>query len=220
MTNSDLKRMAKEKLKGNWGIALAAILVASIITSAASAVFGIVELVVIGPLAVGLACIFLGIVRGRKAQFEDLFAGFNNFFNTFITGLLVTLFTFLWSLLFVIPGIIKSYSYAMTYYIQYDHPEMSETDAITASRQMMNGHKWDLFMLDLSFFGWYLLVVLTFGLLSLYVIPYHLAARAAFYENLVAAESGAGSASTDTMGTFSVDPDISASRTDPSDESL
>ena len=204
MSNSELKRLAKEKLKGNWGVALVSILIAGVISSIASAAFGIVELLVIGPLAVGIACVFLGILRGRTAQFEDVLEGFKNFFNTFITGLLVTLFTFLWSLLFVIPGIIKSYAYAMTYYLQYDHPEMSETDAITASRKMMYGHKMDLFLLDLSFIGWYLLAALTFGLLLLYVVPYHTAARTAFYEQLVADEA-TESVATETVNNGSDD---------------
>ena len=196
MTRQQMKALAKQKLKGNWGIALATIIVASLITGATSSAFGILELIVIGPLMVGLSCVFLNIFRNGSAKFEDMFHGFvNKFFNNFVTGLLVTVFEVLWSLLFVIPGIVKHYAYAMTFFIQYDHPEMTETDAITESRKMMYGHKMELFILDLSFLGWYLLAALTFGLLLLYVAPYHKAAHTAFYENLLATSSASSSAS-------------------------
>lgn len=191
MTRKEIKALAKEKLKGNWGVVICSLILSSIMMGAASAFAGILELVVMGPIAVGLCCVLLNVLRKGKADIEDLFHGFsNNFFNNFITGLLVGIFTFLWSLLFIIPGIIKKYSYAMAMFIQYDNPNMSETDAITASRKMMKGHKGELFVLDLSFFGWYLLSILTFGLLLLYVAPYHHAAKAAFYENLKAAQEG------------------------------
>ena len=78
----------------------------------------------------------------------------------------------------------------MTFYIQHDHPEMTETESITASKNMMRGHKWDLFVLDLSFIGWYLLAGLTFGILLIYVLPYHNAARTAFYLDLIGEKEG------------------------------
>lgn len=184
MNNAQLKQLAKAKLKGNWGVALAVLLVAAVISAAASSAFGIIELIIVGPLTVGVCSVFVSLFRKGSAQFEDMFGGFRNFFNNFITGLLVNVFIALWSMLFIIPGIIKTYAYAMTFYIQNDHPEMTETDAITASRQMMRGHKMELFLLDLSFIGWYLLSALTFGVLLLYVLPYHNAARTAFYETL------------------------------------
>ena len=185
-----MKELAKQKLVGNWGMAIVTMLLVYVINSAASAAFGILELVISGPISIGLASIFLGFLRGKKSEFEDLFKGFNDFANNFVVGLLVYVFTFLWSLLLIIPGIIASYSYAMTFYIQHDHPEMRETEAITASKNMMKGHKWDLFVLDLSFIGWYLLVALTFGLLILYVGPYHQAARTAFYLDLIGEKEG------------------------------
>ena len=197
MTRPEMKQLAKEKLRGNWGNVIIALLLFGLITGAASSLLGIIQLIIAGPMAVGLAAVFLNLFRKDKTDLEDLFVGFKNFANNFITGLLVQLFIFLWSLLFVIPGIVKSYAYAMTFYIQYDHPEMNETDAITASRNMMKGHKADLFFLDLSFIGWYLLVGLTFGILAFYVVPYHRATRTAFYENLKAQQEG-GNATEET----------------------
>lgn len=188
MSRAELKTAAKTGLKGNWGVAILAVIVSGLIMCAASMVFGIGQLIITGPVTVGLCVVFSSIARGEKTEFVSLFNGFKNFVNTFLTGLLHTLFIALWSLLFCIPGIVKSYSYAMTFFIQKDHPEMSGTEAITASREMMQGHKWELFVLDLSFIGWYCLVGLTFGLLSFYVVPYHNATRAAYYEKLKAAQ--------------------------------
>ena len=176
-----VKMQAKESLKGNWGIAIGVIMVAGILLSVASYVpFG--SLVLTGVFAAGLAIVMLEIVRNWEVKFTDMFKGFQNFGTTFLAGLLVALYTLLWSLLFVIPGIIKMYSYSMTSYILADHPEMKPKEALEASSVMMEGHKMDLFILDLSFFGWYLLVGLTFGLAALYVGPYVSATRALFYE--------------------------------------
>jgi len=190
MTISQMKQLAKQKLHGNWGMAVIVVFVAGLISAVASSAFGILELVISGPLTVGLCGFFLAFLRDEKPEFEKLFKGFNNFATNFIVGLLVYLFTFLWSLLFIIPGIIASYAYSMTFFIQHDNPEMAETDAIKASKEMMKGHKWELFVLDLSFIGWYLLGILTFGILFLFVTPYHNAARAAFYENLLSQQNG------------------------------
>ena len=99
-------------------------------------------------------------------------------------SVLYNVFLALWSMLFIIPGIVKYYSYSMTFYILRDNPDMLANDAITASRQMMNGHKLRLFCLHLSFIGWILLSVLTLGIGLLFVFPYMQTAQAAFYEDL------------------------------------
>ncbi len=178
-----VKLSAKESLKGNLGLAIGVLLVLSLIIVASSYIpFG--SLILTGVLSVGLAIVMLGIVRGTAVEFKDLFGGFNNFGTTCIAGILVSVFTFLWSLLFVIPGIVKSYSYAMTSYILADHPEMTAQEAIDASRKMMDGHKMDLFVLQLSFFWWYLLCGITFGIAFLYVGPYISAATAKFYDTI------------------------------------
>ena len=92
----------------------------------------------------------------------------------------------LWSLLFVIPGIIATYSYSMSFYILRDNPDMDANAARKASIEMMKGNKWKLFCLELSFIGWMLLSMLTFGILLLWVGPYMETAKAAFYEELKA----------------------------------
>jgi uncharacterized membrane protein len=101
-----------------------------------------------------------------------------------LLGFLKNLFIILWSLLFVIPGIVKTYSYAMAYYIKYDHPEYNWKMCIDESRRMMDGHKWRLFCLHFSFIGWELLGALAFGIGTLWVTPYKQAAEANFYDDL------------------------------------
>lgn len=185
MTNRDYKMLAKQKLDGHWGICIVLYLIVSAISALAAEIAGVAYLFVIGPLMVGVCTMMLNLFREGDTKFVNMFDGFKHYPTNMVTGLLVNLFTFLWTLLFIIPGIVKSYAYAMTYYIQHDHPEMSGRQAIDASQKMMYGHKADLFFLDLSFIGWYILVILTFGVLSIYVWPYHQAARCAFYEQLL-----------------------------------
>ena len=184
MFAKDYRKLAWSKLSGNWGTAILAMLIYMVI-------IGISSIVAVGPfilagiLGVGLYGVYLGIIRGKETKLENLFDGFREgVVNNLLGGLLVGIFTFLWSLLFVIPGIVKGYSYSMTLFILKDNPEMSATDAITESRRMMNGNKWRLFCLDFSFIGWILLSTLTCGILYILVYPYMYAARAAFYESL------------------------------------
>ena len=179
----DFRAQARASLTGNWGVALLAYLIASIILGAAGSTF-VGTVLLLGPMMAGMAAVYLMIVRRQKAEIVNVFDGFKNFVNTLVGGLLYSIFLALWTLLFIIPGIIKSYSYAMTFYIMNDNPELDGMEAITRSRQMMNGNKWRLFCLDFSFIGWIILCMLTFGLLFLYVGPYMEAAHAAFYQSL------------------------------------
>lgn len=112
---------------------------------------------------------------------ETLFACFQQFWRFFSATLLMGVFTALWSMLFIIPGIIAAYSYSQTIYIMLDHPEMSAMEAIASSRQMMRGHKAEYFVLELSFIGWALLSGFTFGILQIWLEPYMQVTRANFY---------------------------------------
>ena len=101
------------------------------------------------------------------------------------TLLIRDFFLYLWGLLFVIPGLIKAYSYRMVPYILAENPDMSSLEAITLSRKMMDGHKWNTFVLDLSFLGWDLLTICTLGLAGLlYVCPYQFATNAELYKSI------------------------------------
>lgn len=149
-----------------WAI-VAAVIIAVIVIAVALSVF------LLNPLRVGCRRYYL-VNHFVPAELDELgFAFKNNYKNNVKTIFLMDLYTFLWSLLFVIPGIIKSYEYRMIPYIIAENPNIDTKDAFLISKQMMTGNKWDAFVLDLSFFGWVLLSVLTCGILAIfYVQPY------------------------------------------------
>lgn len=142
----------------------------------------------------GISWTYLDLLRHRKQHitpFSDAFRAFKSPFLWGLVGLyvLITLFGFLWGLLLVIPGIIKSFSYSQSYFIYYDVLEetgtkMSVLDTITASRRLMDGHKMELFLLQLSFIPWHILSIVTFFIGYLWLNPYISATTAAFYNNL------------------------------------
>lgn len=147
----------------------------------------VVTLVLTGPFTYGLAKIMLANVEGDKWGIANLFDGFREcFVKSMLLGFLQSLFIALWSLLFFIPGLVKSYSYALAFYVQRNDKELEAIDCINESKRLMQGHKWQLFCLDLSFIGWYLLGALCFGVGVYFVLPYHEMARANFYEALIA----------------------------------
>jgi uncharacterized membrane protein len=183
MNRIELKNRAKQSLTGNWGAAILGLVIYGAIVSLLSTT-GVGSFVT-GLVSLGYISLYLSLLRGTKPTFEgSISAVTENIGTKFVSTLLVMLYTFLWSLLFIIPGIVKSYSYAMTPYILLDRPELSATDAIKESEKMMNGHKMELFILDLSFIGWILLSMLTCGVLVLYVEPYMMATKSAFYLEL------------------------------------
>lgn len=126
----------------------------------------------------------------KESIFSGIFSAYTNgrFASGFLTSLVQTIFTFLWTCLFVIPGIIKGYSYAMTPYIMKDMYDAGHkptaTEAITKSRHLMDGHKTDLFVLDLSFIGWWLLSIITCGIGFIWLTPYYRQTKANFYRKL------------------------------------
>jgi len=189
--NRDLRAAARQQLKGSWLPAVGFVLVYCILLGIASAFAGIGLLIVGGPLTLGFFGYFLHKARGERAEFENLFDGFKNFGTSFLLYLLEGILIFLWSLLLFIPGIIKAFSYSMSYFILRDNPNMSALDAIGASRKMMNGYKGKLFCLCLSFLGWGFLCLFTFGIGYLWLMPYMSLSVANFYENLKRAQGGA-----------------------------
>lgn len=145
---------------------------------------GIVSFILGGTVELGYAKFLLKQYDRKELQFSDLFSQFERFGTGFAQKFLRTLYTVLWTMLFVIPGIVKSLSYAMTPFILNDHPEMTASEAIKASQKLMDGHKMDLFILGLTFIGWEILACLTMGIGFLFLNPYMNAAYAAFYRNI------------------------------------
>jgi len=189
MRAKDFRAQAWSALNGKWGKVAVVALVYMVATAVVGAIPGVgtvASLLISGPLTVSFAAIALKVLKNEEFEVANLADGFQNFTNTFLLGFLNSLFIALWSLLFFIPGIIKGISYSMSYYILAENPEMSHSDARRASMEMMEGHKWEYFCLQLSFIGWLILVSITFGILSFWVTPYMQTASAAFYENLKA----------------------------------
>ena len=157
-------------------------------TAGWSAVYILMYIFVILPLMVGLANAFLRLLtRGENDLLGNTYRiATKNYWHKVWGMFLMYLFIVLWSFLFIIPGIIKAFSYAMTPYILEENPELSANEAIDRSRAMMKGHKFDLFWLFLSFIGWFFLSLLTLGIGGLWLGPYMQTATAAFYEDVKA----------------------------------
>lgn len=144
----------------------------------------VVRAVVLNPLKVGISSYCMEALNG-EAKLGTLANGYQPFLRRIWILFVHDLYIMLWSLLFVIPGIVKAYSYSMVPYICAENPDISATEALNRSREMMNGNKWKAFVLDLSFLGWNILSAFTFGILSVfYVEPYKLLTDAALYEKL------------------------------------
>ncbi|MCK8607458.1 DUF975 family protein [Apilactobacillus ozensis] len=168
-----------EQLTYNWGM-LGSNLIFSIVSTL---------------LITGIMFVCIDHIR-NKAEYDKPFSHsvtiINNskyFWGTIFIYILSYIMIYLWTLLLIIPGIIKSLSYSQALYIYRDAVDKGEKisymDAITKSRQLMDGHKWEFFVMQLSFIGWFLLVLVTFGLASLYVIPYYNLTMANFYDSLL-----------------------------------
>ena len=209
MNRYELKMRAKEALQGKWIIAIAVTIIALILnnihlstdtsifrfsgswmehirvlsplSSVSSSISSLINFILSGPVAYGVAFFYLNILREDEARVESMFQGFKRFLDTLLAYLFISIFTFLWFLLLIIPGIIAGLSYSMTYYILIDHPELTPLEAIRLSKEIMVGHKGELFVLGLSFIGWFFLGLITFGVGLLYVIPYFNATLAEFY---------------------------------------
>ncbi len=194
--NSELRAEARQALKGNWGVAALFMFVYILIAMAVSSAFSLplgnttagegvslVAVLLLLPLQWGCYVAYMRLFRNEELQMGWMFEGYSQG-RIWTTCILQMVYTLLWTLLLIIPGIIKSYSYAMTPYILKDDSELSNNAAIERSMQMMQGNKMKLFLLDLSFIGWMFLAMFTFGIGMLWVSSYMYTARAAFYEDL------------------------------------
>jgi len=216
MRASDYRAIAREKLAGNWKIAVIVALIAFFLggliatsnvniniqvdedtaivipsiqtwlinTLRIGTILSIVQFIIGGVIRQGYATHLLKQHDGEELDIKDLFSQFHRFGDGFCLRLLEGLFVALWTLLLIVPGIIAAYSYAMAPFIMAENPEMTASEALGASKELMKGHKWELFCLGFSFIGWNLLGALTLGIGALFVVPYVNAAYTAFYRNL------------------------------------
>ncbi len=144
----------------------------------------IVSTFVGGALQAGWALFAVAMMR-NGARVMQVFSGFGRFLSTGWLMVLQTFFVCLWSLLFIIPGIVAFYSYRQAFFLKADHPDWSAGRILSESKRMMKGHKWRLACLDASFIGWVLLSLVTFGFGFVFIAPYMNVANAAFYEELL-----------------------------------
>ncbi len=207
--SSELRLAARNTLRGNWPgavvctiVYIAVALVVSCLPTvlanpdnpSSSGAYGLLSLLLtilaLNPLELGFYNAYRMLYQdGDQNLISNTFSlPFKNYSHYVWGMLLMGIKIFLWSLLFIIPGIIKYFSYSMTPYILMEHPELSASEAIRTSKLMMKGHKFDLFYLYLTFIGWFLLSMLTAGIGLLWLTPYVRTAVAAFYADLKTSE--------------------------------
>ncbi len=187
MNRDKLKSQAKQQISGNLGtLFLITLIVFAISWVAAMIPMGgmIASLILTPAFSISIIRVYLNLTKNIKPSVDDAFKGFDDFWSAFKLNFLIGLFTFLWSLLFIVPGIIKSYSYSLSMYILSENKNKPALECIKESEKMTEGHKMDLFVLGLSFFGWILLTILTFGIAIIWVGPYMNATYSNAYNHL------------------------------------
>ena len=192
MTNREIRAKAREALGGsifhnNWLVTLLAVFVIGAVnTFAASLSMGVLALLITGPISVGLATALLRQSdTGEGLKFDLLLDGFRkDFAGSFLLALMQTLFVMLWSLLLLIPGIVKAYAYSMAFYIKAEKPQYTWRECLDESRKIMKGNKLKFFGLQLSFIGWMIVGALCFGIGAFWVSAYMEAACAEFYKSI------------------------------------
>ena len=197
MLAKDYRLKAWQKMSGKWGTLAVMMLIFSLIMGAVDSlsavdpyilgsVVSVATLLLLGPFDLSWAYVSQNVQQGKNVEIADLFFGFKNFVQAFVLELVNGILIFLWSLLLIIPGIIKMFSYSMSFFILNENPQISFSDARKKSIEMMDGYKWRLFCLYFSFIGWILLCILTLGILFFWIGPYMQVAKAEFYANLKA----------------------------------
>lgn len=183
----EIKAQAKANFTNQYWVCVLAFVVYTAISGAFSgATAGIAALLLMPPLTVGYSYFNLRVYKGETGNITEAAAvGFKDYGRSLVGILWMYLFTFLWSLLFIIPGIIKAIAYSMTPFILADREDVGAKEALVLSMEMTNGHKAEIFVLMLSFIGWLILSALTFGILAIfYTGPYMSASLAGIYEEL------------------------------------
>ncbi|WP_411170375.1 DUF975 family protein [Clostridium sp. MB05] len=201
MNRLELKSKAKKQLRGRWGVALITVFVANLIinssitketidffgefSSSVSISINIISLLFGGVISVGLSKFLLNfITNNEEPQFKDLFSNFNIYFKTLGLYILMMLAIGIATLFLIIPGIIVALMFSQAFYILAEDPSKRIFECLEESSNMMSGHKWDFFVLELSFIGWWLLAILTFGIAGLWISPYQNLTEANFYLSL------------------------------------
>ncbi len=187
LDNKSIRAEARNRLSGNWGQPIGVFSIYLLITIVLQNIpfIGPIALIfVAGPLTLGFTIYFLKFLKDEESNLNQLFEGFKNYGSVLVTYLLYTIYILLWTLLFIIPGIIAQMKYSQVWFIMAEDNEISGNDALKKSKEMMDGFKMQYFLLALSFIGWILLAMLTCGIGLLWVVPYIQTSYAKFYEAL------------------------------------
>lgn len=199
MDRKAIKEEAKAKIKGNlwtiWKPLLIVALISGVIGGVLAGIFGtesnsynalstVLELALM-PLTVGVIYYMLKFTRGENPEVNDIFGFYKKFLPILAVTLLVGLFVGIGFVLLVVPGIIIALMLSMVYYLMADG-NYDIFGVLKESKEMMNGHKWEFFVFQLSFIGWILLVAITFGIAAIYVVPYMQVAECIYYDKLKA----------------------------------
>ena len=187
MKRATLKSAAKRQIKGNLGILFLIMLLSGLIgggISVVPVVGGVAAMFVNAAFSLAMVSIYVNLTEGNRPKVGDLFSQFRNVISAFCTNFLAGLLVFLWSLLLIVPGIIKACAYSQALYILADDPALGSWEAIKRSKEMMQGHKMEYFLLCMSFYGWALLGAFTFGILYIWLIPYMQTTYANYYKSL------------------------------------
>lgn len=210
MTRAELKSAAKEQIKGNIGKYFLCYLIVmigyfllvnlpiqavtkkmtrDILLGRSVSFLPFIFIIIFGfiiasPIQLSFVKLELGMTKNENIKVSGLIEGYKRTGACIALTLLIQIFVMLWSLLLLIPGIIKSLSYSMAFYVLADNPQMSAMEALNESKEIMKGHKWEFFVLNLSFILWILLGAITFGLAFIYVMPYMRATTANFYNSI------------------------------------
>ena len=200
-SNSMIRQETRARLSGNWGKAVIFAIVSGFLGGAVSSsgamdpaydawdvAFSALSIFVGLPLSLGISAAYLNFIRGSELKLENMFCAFSSplYFRSVVLGLLTAVYTFLWALLLIVPGIIKALSYSMAPYILIDNPDMTGEEAICESLRMMDGHKMDLFLIWLGYLGIVILSALLLFIPMLWIYPYYMSVFAKFYDELKA----------------------------------
>ncbi|KAB7671261.1 DUF975 family protein [Bacillus sp. B1-b2] len=213
MRIAEIKLDARDHLKGAWGkgvlLTLLYFLISVVfattveitisggynnwinqdVTPISVDIFNFIYYLLLIPLTVGMAWFYISLVRAENPSISQVFTIYtagNTVWKVLGTTIMISIFTFLWSLLLLIPGIIKALAYSQSLNLLRDNSDLGVFEAITESRRRMKGYKWKYFLLNLSFIGWAILGILTLGIGYLWLSPYVAASNAAFYKNIIA----------------------------------
>lgn len=185
---SELKKLAKSQIKGHIGILFLLFLIEIGICAALNFIpitgYILNSFFIMPTFNFAFVRTYLDLSIGINPEISNFFNSFSDFWIAAKIYFITNLFVLLWSLLFIIPGIIKAFSYSMTIFIASENKGISTLEAIKRSESMMKGHKMEFFLLFLSFIGWILLGVITFGIAYICVIPYISATSANFYNKI------------------------------------